>query len=197
MSDPDYCYPPDFTVLRNKLDIRDAPTLEAAERRFVAQRLLEAVPTGDFDLDHLRAIHRHLFRDICEWAGEIRTVEIAKGDSRFQPRRFIEAGMADVHRRIAAAAYFRDTSPEEFADGAGPILGDVNHVHPFREGNGRAQLQYLRRSVWSPASSRPRRLNGRSSARKRAAVSTRPRGRDTAGTGPRTRRSPANRKPSR
>ncbi len=144
MSDPDYCYPPDFTVLRNKLDIRDAPTLEASERRFVAQRLLEAVPTGDFNLDRLRAIHRHLFRDVYEWTGEIRTVKIAKGDSRFQPRRFIEAGMADVHRRIAAAAYFRDTSPEEFADGAGPILGDVNHVHPFREGNGRAQLQYLK-----------------------------------------------------
>ncbi len=144
MSDPDYCYPPDFTVLQNKLGIRDAPTLEAAERRFVAQRLLEAVPTGDFDLDHLRAIHRHLFQDVYEWAGEVRTVEIAKGGSGFQPRRFIGTGMADVHRRIVAAAYFRGTSPERFADGAGLILGDVNHVHPFREGNGRTQLQYLK-----------------------------------------------------
>ena len=96
MSDPDYCYPPDFTVLRNKLGIRDAPTLEAAERRFVAQRLLEAVPTGDFDLDHLRAIHRHLFQDVYEWAGEVRTVEIAKGGSGFQPRRFIETGLPDA-----------------------------------------------------------------------------------------------------
>ena len=94
MSDRDYCYPPDFTVLRNKLDIRDTRTLDAAERQFVAQRLLETVPTGDFDLAHLGAIHRHLFQDIYEWAGEIRVVEIAKGDSRFQPRRFIEAGMA-------------------------------------------------------------------------------------------------------
>lgn len=144
MSDPDYCYPPDFTVLRNKLGIRDAPTLEAAERRFIAQRLLEAVPTGDFDLDHLRAIHQHLFQDVYEWAGEVRTVEIAKSGSVFQPRRFIETGMANVHRRIVAAAYFRGTSPERFADGAGPILGDVNHVHPFREGNGRTQLQYLK-----------------------------------------------------
>ena len=96
MSDRDYCYPPDYTVLRNRLDIRDAPALEAAERQFVAQRLLEAVPTGDFDLAHLTAIHRHLFQDVYAWAGEIRTVEMTKGGSRFQPRRFIAAGMADV-----------------------------------------------------------------------------------------------------
>ena len=49
MSDRDYCYPPDYTVLRNRLNIRAAPTLEAAERQLVAQRLLEPVPGGDFD----------------------------------------------------------------------------------------------------------------------------------------------------
>ena len=147
MSDREYCYPPDFTVLRNRLDIRDSGTLEAAERQFVAQRLLEAVPAGDFDLAHLKAIHRHLFQDIYEWAGQIRTVEIAKGGSRFLPRRLIEVGMANVHRRVVAAGYFQGTSPEAFADGAGPVLGDVNHVHPFREGNGRTQLQYLKRLV--------------------------------------------------
>ena len=83
MSDRDYCYPPDYTVLRNRLDIRDAPALEAAERELVALRLLEPVPAGDFDLNHLKAIHRHLFQDVYAWAGEVRTVEIAKGDSRF------------------------------------------------------------------------------------------------------------------
>ena len=86
MRDRDYCYPPDYTVLRNRLDIRDAPALEAAERQFVAQRLLEPVPAGDFDLAHLKAIHRHLFQDVYEWAGDVRTVEIAKGESRFQSR---------------------------------------------------------------------------------------------------------------
>ena len=145
MSDRDYCYPPDYTVLRNRLNIRAAPTLEAAERQLVAQRLLEPVPAGDFDLAHLKAIHRHLFQDVYAWAGEIRTVEIAKGESRFQPRRFIAAGMADIHRRIVAAAYFRGSGPDRFAEGAGPVLGDVNHVHPFREGNGRTQLQYLKK----------------------------------------------------
>ena len=147
MSDRDYCYPPDYIVLRNRLDIRDAPALEVAERQLVAQRLLEPVPTGDFDLAHLKAIHHHLFQDIYTWAGEIRTVEIAKGDSRFQPRRFIAAGMADIHRRIVAVGYFRGSGPDGFAEGAGPVLGDLNHVHPFREGNGRTQLQYLKQLV--------------------------------------------------
>ena len=64
MSDRDYCYPPDYTVLRNMLDIRDTSALEEAERELVAQRLLEPVPTGDFDLAHLKAIHHHLFQDI-------------------------------------------------------------------------------------------------------------------------------------
>ena len=123
MSDPNYCYPPDYIVLRNRLDIRDAPTLEAAERQFVAQRLLEAVPTGDFDLAHLKAIHGHLFQDVYAWAGEVRTVEIAKSESRFQPRRFIAAGMADVHRRIVAAEYFRGSEPDGFAERAGSGAG--------------------------------------------------------------------------
>ena len=56
MSDRDYCYPPDYTVLRNRLNIRAAPTLEAAECQLVAQRVLERVPAGDFDLARLRCV---------------------------------------------------------------------------------------------------------------------------------------------
>ena len=52
--------------------------------------------------------------------------------------------MVDIHRRIVTAEYFRGTGPDGFAGGAGQVLGDVNHVHPFREGNGRTQIQYLK-----------------------------------------------------
>lgn len=93
---------------------------------------------------HLRAIHRHLFQDVFDWAGELRTVEISKGGHQFQFRRFIETGMADVHRRLAAQDFLRGSSASEFAESAGAILGDVNYCHPFREGNGRTQLVYLR-----------------------------------------------------
>ena len=55
--------------------------------------------------------------------------------------------MADIHRRILGAEYFRGSGPDGFAQSAGPVLGDVNHVHPFREGSGRTQLQYLKQLV--------------------------------------------------
>lgn len=143
MSDPVYCYPPDYIVLKNKLDLRDAAQLDYVEREFVTQRTVQGIPSGDFDLTHLRAIHRHLFQDIYDWAGDVRTVEIAKGGSQFQFRRYIATGMADVHRRLVAADYLRRLAPTDFAARAGEIIGDVNYIHPFREGNGRTQMLYL------------------------------------------------------
>lgn len=145
MSEPDhtYCYPPDYTVLKNKLGIRDARVLAITEREHVAQRIAEGVPEGQFDLRHLQAIHKQLFQDVYEWAGELRTVEISKGGHQFQIRRYIVTGMEDIHRRLVSRNYLRGLSREDFAQEAGQIMGDVNYVHPFREGNGRAQLQYL------------------------------------------------------
>ena len=76
-------------VLINRLGIKDADRLACTEREIVAQRAGQGVPVRDFDLDHLHAIHRHLFQDVYSWAGEIRTVEIAKGGHQFQFCRFI------------------------------------------------------------------------------------------------------------
>lgn len=143
MSDEAYCYPPDFKVLRNRFNIRDEQELDAIEREFVAQRMREAIPAGDFDLAHLKAIHRHLFQDVYEWAGEVRTVEISKAGSQFQPRRFIVKGMADVHRRLVRQDFLKELDAATFALEAAQIVGDVNHAHPFREGNGRTQMIYL------------------------------------------------------
>jgi len=135
---------PGTSVLRNKLGFTDAHDLDYAERLTVARRGKKGVPAGDFDLAHLRAIHHHLFQDVYDWAGEVRTVEISKGGSQFMFRQFIENGMADVHRRIVAAHCFRKTTREDFSQGAGVVMGDVNYAHPFREGNGRTQLLYLK-----------------------------------------------------
>ena len=126
MSDRDDRYPPDDIVLRNRLDIRDAPTLEAAERQLVAQRLLEPVPVGDVDLAHLKAIHHHLFQDVYAWAGDVRTVEIAKGKSQFQPRRFIAAGVADGHIRRCSGAPRR----RRVAFACGPRSGIIGRDDP-------------------------------------------------------------------
>jgi cell filamentation protein len=142
VSDDPYAYPRS-AVLRNKLGITDAARLDYVEREIVTQRAASGIPAGNFDLAHLRAIHRHLFQDIYLWAGELRTVEIAKGGHQFQFCRFMEAGMADIHRRLVQSDFLRGLSREDFANAAGRITGDVNYVHPFREGNGRTQLFYL------------------------------------------------------
>lgn len=143
MSDDPYVYP-GTSVLRNRLGIRDADELDRVERQLVRERILEAIPKGEFDLRHLKAIHHHLFQDIYEWAGKIRTVEISKGESQFQFRQYIETGMADVHRRLVKANFLRGMERAVFATEAAQIIGDVNYVHPFREGNGRTQLHYLK-----------------------------------------------------
>ncbi|MBS7537758.1 Fic/DOC family protein [Ancylobacter lacus] len=144
MNDDPYLHP-GTTVLRNRLGIRDAVRLDRVERRLVVLRACSGVPRGDFDLDHLRAIHRHLFQDVYDWAGEVRTVDLSKGLSQFQSRHYIATGMANIHRRIKAQHDLRWLNAETFAEHAGAIMGDVNYVHPFREGNGRTQLLFLER----------------------------------------------------
>ena len=130
-------------VLKNKLGIRNQGEFDAMERQIVLQRSRQRLPTGRFDLDHLKAIHRHLFQDVYDWAGQIRTVEIAKGGSQFQFRQYIRMGMADICRRLEEADFLGNLEPKNFAQQAGHIMGDVNYVHPFREGNGRTQMIYL------------------------------------------------------
>jgi cell filamentation protein len=80
--DSRYCYP--FShVLKNKLAIEDAENLSIAEREITSLRIANAkinIVAGEFDLEHLCAIHRYIFADIYEWAGELRWVNIAKGN---------------------------------------------------------------------------------------------------------------------
>lgn len=138
-----YVYP-GTKVLKNKLGITDPVALDRHERRLVVARIRTSIPGGSFDLAHLQAIHRHLFQDIYEWAGELRTVEISKGAQQFQFRQYIQTGMADVHRRLVRAHFLAGSTREQFAQQVAVIIGDVNYIHPFREGNGRTQMQYLK-----------------------------------------------------
>ena len=80
-------------VFKNKLSIQDSELLETAEKEFSAVRaqylLLQPI-TGNFDLAHLQTIHRELFGDLYDWAGEIRRIDISKGNTRFANFAFIE-----------------------------------------------------------------------------------------------------------
>lgn len=85
-----YCYP-DSTVLRNKLDIRDDATLSEAERQLsaIAADNVEFNPPP-YGLAYLQNIHRALFSDLYEWAGELRTVGISKQATRFCQPEYME-----------------------------------------------------------------------------------------------------------
>jgi cell filamentation protein len=139
-----YVYPDAPGVLQNKFELKDAAKLDAVERVHVAQRIKQRAPGGGFDLDHLKAIHKRLFQDVYAWAGKTRTVELAKGGDQFHLVAYIEIGMADIHRRPHQRKFLERSSAESFAREAAQIIGDLNYLHPFREGNGRTQLQYLK-----------------------------------------------------
>ena len=145
-----YVYP-GTTVLRNRLGTTDQDYLDKQERSLVVLRSRRGVPRGAFDLAHLRAIHRHLFQDIYDWAGELRTVEISKGRQQFQFRKFIETGMGDVHGRLVRSRFLKGLSPAAFAEAAAVIVGDINYIHPFREGH-RLDLARIDGPAWIAAS---------------------------------------------
>ncbi|HEX4767883.1 MAG TPA: Fic family protein [Lichenihabitans sp.] len=140
-SDP-YSYP-DSTVLRNRLDIRDQAQLDAYETLITAQRAQEPIPTGRFGYAHYRAIHRHLFQDVFAWAGKPRTVRISKGGNMFCYPEHIDAAMRRLFERLQADNCLRHRSTRDFAKGAAHLLAELNAIHCFREGNGRAQLTFF------------------------------------------------------
>lgn len=95
---------PTSGVLRNRLRITDGALLAQAEADFSAVRLAQLRHTdapGRYDLNHLCALHRHIFADVYPWAGEIRTVVISKGRMFCMPRH-IEPAAAEVFARLAA-----------------------------------------------------------------------------------------------
>ncbi len=86
VSQDKYCYPGTDTLI-NLLDIKDPETLSEAEAAFTAHRYqsykAENLKLSDFNLEHLQLLHHHLFQDIYSWAGNIRDVDISKGNTRF------------------------------------------------------------------------------------------------------------------
>ena len=145
MPDSKYCYP-DSDVLINKLNIEDGDELYEAEMRLTMIRLrkLENNPIkGDFDFDHLKAIHKFIFDPIYEWAGKERTVEIGKGNL-FCTVRFIPDYARSVFGKYFPQCYANKDSFKDFIRVFAENYGDLNALHPFREGNGRAQREFAR-----------------------------------------------------
>jgi cell filamentation protein len=145
-SDSDPYLDPATGVLKNRLGIAAEAALEQTEASFVATRSYELSQTplkGAFDLAHLQAIHRYLFGDLYEWAGQLRTVDISKGGNCFAHHLRIEGAAALIFRQLARENYLAGLGPVAFSNRAAHYLGELNALHPFREGNGRAQREFI------------------------------------------------------
>lgn len=145
MADRVYCYP-DSDVLKNKMGMRDSAKLWQIEKRLTMLRILELIDEpiqGKFDLKHLQLIHGYIFQDVYDWAGKIRTVDIAKGNM-FCHVAFIESQAAEIFRKLKDEDYLQGLSAEDTARRLAYYFSEINALHPFREGNGRSQREFIR-----------------------------------------------------
>lgn len=132
-------------ILRNKLGLTTAEDLADAERELTHAGVLllsEDPVRGGYDLPHLCEIHRRIFGDIYDWAGHPRTVSISKGNMFCLPQ-FIEPASAEIFGRLSDEKFLSGLHRGKFLDRLTYYLGEVNAVHPFREGNGRAQRAFF------------------------------------------------------
>lgn len=137
------CYP-GSTVLINKADLRVQHELDDFEFAMFLSRAAEPLPDGALDYAHYRSIHHHLFQDVYAWAGQPRTIRIAKGGNWFCFPENLEAHMAKTFRWLAEHDHLVSPDREDFAAHGAYFLAELNAGHPFRDGNGRTQLTFLK-----------------------------------------------------
>jgi cell filamentation protein len=137
-----------FGVLKNNLRCITAEELTRRASEYASARLLqlsEKPLPGHFDILHLRAIHRHIFQDVFPWAGDFREVMTSRsGSFGFPPPQYILPSLETLFTALKAERHLKNLDPGTFALRAGHYLGELNAIHPFREGNGRAQREFLR-----------------------------------------------------
>ena len=125
-------------ALENKLDITSSAELACEEERISKKKAVELFESGTLDklepgkFSSLQAIHKALFEDIYDFAGQLRTVNLAKGNFRFAPLIYLEAALANI-----------DKMPQSTFDEIIEKYVEMNVAHPFREGNGRSTRIWL------------------------------------------------------
>lgn len=133
-------------VLYNLADIQDEKILVLYESLKVTKRVEELFdnPIKIKDSNSLLKIHKHLFQDVYKWAGQVRTVNISKdGNPFFDGERF-DIAFQYVDNLILEYRKIKKTNRTEIANKLAEILDNINYLHPFREGNGRTQREFLR-----------------------------------------------------
>ncbi len=129
-------------ALENKLGITDSAQLAREEERISKKRAVEMFTSGKLDawepgtFATLQNIHRFLFADIYDFAGQVRTVNLAKGNFRFAPVIYLKEALANVEKM-----------PQDTFDAIVEKYVEMNIAHPFREGNGRSTRIWLDRML--------------------------------------------------
>lgn len=138
-------------LLRNKVGAQTKSALADAEGALVFARLMQLMDrpvTPSSDLAELRAIHRHLFQDVYDWAGSLRTVDIRKnteGAQFFLPVSMIDRAAAFAAGQLREDNLLRGMKRDQFIERLAYHYDAFNYIHPFREGNGRTQRVFWNR----------------------------------------------------
>lgn len=125
-------------ALENRIGLGDSAELAREEEKISKKKAVELFESGRLDamqagtFESLQMIHRYLFEDIYAFAGELRTMNLAKGNFRFAPLIYLEAALANI-----------DQMPQTTFDEIIEKYVEMNIVHPFREGNGRSMRIWL------------------------------------------------------
>lgn len=144
--DPELKYTNENGLLHNLAKIEDEKVLLVFESLKVAKRVEELLetPLKIKNSNSLLKVHHHLFQDVYEWAGQVRTVNISKDGKPFFSGERFHIGFQYIDTLISEYRKIKKTNKQELAKKLAEILDNVNYLHPFREGNGRTQREFLR-----------------------------------------------------
>ncbi len=136
----------DTGVLRNLAGIRDQTELDMFERRATSRRSELPLPdeARQFSFDGFKAIHRHIFQDVYEWAGEVRTYTTGRNEAPFARPEHIEREARKLFEKLNGEHNFAGYSKPKFAEKSAELICEINAIHPFVDGNGRTMRRFLR-----------------------------------------------------
>lgn len=141
-----YCYR-DTNVLKNRFGLWDGKKLKELETDISAIRqndLLSNPIQGRFTANHLCRIHKYLLGDVYAFAGHFRREDIMKGTTRFLNHQDIRAKLTKLLKELAAEDYLQGLDFDTMVERSTYYFAELNYIHPFREGNGRATREFMR-----------------------------------------------------
>ncbi|EKE4890685.1 Fic family protein [Campylobacter coli] len=144
-------------ITDNKLGIKDEKLFDKESRKYTSQRIDELITSpikGNFDYQHLKNIHKHIFQDVFHWAGKDRMEVGLHGNfgkyapngtiTNFVPGKELDKYSKIIFDELAKNNYLKNSKDlNHFAKNLAKFMGEINALHPFREGNGRTQRIFL------------------------------------------------------